>query len=269
MKIRNLTALIGELIRVLPTQSIPEWQKLSDLNPKQPTVVLVSGFAATRRNLSVIRKRLIKDGFNVVILPLDWHALSDGVKGLYRMSEKLSTLILELRKGPCRADAKIYLVAHSAGGLVARYYIQLLGGWHYCDGLVTLGTPHRGTWFAVLGLFSHLVLKARCLLQLVPVSPFIKMINSAPFPPRFRWLSVSSKDDLLCPRKATLLPPVLDRSQSLTSIELNGLSHGDFLLSKDSYQLLVHYLKDELLENRDVTTLSAEHLAVGPSDKAG
>jgi triacylglycerol esterase/lipase EstA (alpha/beta hydrolase family) len=246
VKFRNLTVLLEELLSVLPTRAKPEWQKLSDINPQKPTVVLVSGFAATRRNLSVIRKRLLKDGFNVIVLPLDWQALADGVKGLYRMSEKLSSVILELRKGPCRGNAKVYVVAHSAGGLVARYYIQLLGGFHYCDGLVTLATPHRGTWFAALGLLSHLILKARCLMQMVPVSPFIKRINAAPFPQDFRWLSISSRDDLLCPRRATKLPDLLEHSTSLTAVELKGLSHRDFLLSKLSYRLMVTYLRDEV-----------------------
>ena len=36
------------------------------------------------------------------------------------------------------------VVAHSMGGLVARYWIGRLGGWQVCDALTTLGTPHRG-----------------------------------------------------------------------------------------------------------------------------
>ena len=30
------------------------------------------------------------------------------------------------------------------GGLVARYYLELLGGWQSCRALITLGTPFRG-----------------------------------------------------------------------------------------------------------------------------
>ena len=36
------------------------------------------------------------------------------------------------------------VVAHSMGGLVARYWMGPLGGWRVCRALITLGTPHRG-----------------------------------------------------------------------------------------------------------------------------
>lgn len=40
-------------------------------------------------------------------------------------------------------DGAVCIVAHSLGGLIARYYAQVLGG--RVDALVTLGTPHHGT----------------------------------------------------------------------------------------------------------------------------
>ena len=242
MKLRHLPGLVRDLIEVLPSRTRHEWETLDSIESEKPTVILISGFAATNRNLSVMRKRLVRDGFNVVILAMDWQALSDGVRGLYRMSQRLSQLVLELRKGKCKGKAKIYLVAHSAGGLVARYYVQLLGGFHYCDGLVTLATPHTGTWLAALGFLTHLILKARCLLQMTPISPFIRKLNEATMPEDFRFLSISSTDDYLCHGKATWLPPTLLQRNDAKAIELSGLSHGDFLLSKKSYRICMNYL---------------------------
>jgi pimeloyl-ACP methyl ester carboxylesterase len=43
-------------------------------------------------------------------------------------------------------DGPVCVVSHSLGGLIARYYAQVLGG--RIDGLVTIGTPHRGTSLA-------------------------------------------------------------------------------------------------------------------------
>ena len=43
-------------------------------------------------------------------------------------------------------DGPVCLVAHSLGGLISRYYAQVLGG--RVDALVTIGTPHRGTALA-------------------------------------------------------------------------------------------------------------------------
>lgn len=236
MKWSRVISLFQDLIQVLPERARLDWQEMTKIDPRKPTVVLVSGFAATNRNLSVMRKRFIKDGFNVVVLPMDWYALSDGYRGLYRMAEKLSSLVLELRKGPCKLPTKVFLVAHSAGGLVARYYVQVLGGDHYCDGLITMATPHRGTWVAFLGLFCHLILKARCLLQMLPISPFMKRINSSPLPVGFPVVSFFSSDDMLCPERSTKVS--VAASPEFSAIKVEGLSHGDFLLSKKMYRLL-------------------------------
>lgn len=43
------------------------------------------------------------------------------------------------------ADAKVVLVAHSMGGLVARYYLHVLGGASDVRTTVTLGTPYYGS----------------------------------------------------------------------------------------------------------------------------
>lgn len=242
MKIRPLLIFVKDLFDVLPTRSRDEWTELDQVDPERPTVILISGFAATQRNLSVMQKRFVRDGYNVLILALDWKSLSDGIRGLYRMSEILSSTVLRLRKRAGMRQAKVYLVAHSAGGLVARYYIQLLGGSHYCDGLITLATPHHGTWVAALGLLSHLILKARCLFQMTPLSPFIRRINRASFPAGFRFVSISSRDDLLCYRRATRLPLLWYASPDVSEIELSDLSHSDFLLSKESYQQVLNSL---------------------------
>ena len=40
-------------------------------------------------------------------------------------------------------------MAHSMGGLVSRYYLEVLGGWHNARALFTFGTPYRGSLNAV------------------------------------------------------------------------------------------------------------------------
>ena len=37
------------------------------------------------------------------------------------------------------------LLAHSMGGLISRYYLEVLGGWRDARALFTFGTPHRGS----------------------------------------------------------------------------------------------------------------------------
>lgn len=41
-------------------------------------------------------------------------------------------------------QAKVIVLAHSMGGLVARHWLEVLGGWVDCRALVTFGTPYLG-----------------------------------------------------------------------------------------------------------------------------
>lgn len=40
------------------------------------------------------------------------------------------------------------IVAHSMGGLAARAWLRRFGGPQRCAGIITIGTPHHGTWLA-------------------------------------------------------------------------------------------------------------------------
>ncbi len=180
----------------------------------------------------------------------DWHTLLDGIRGLYPLAEKLSSIALRIRKDHALSGQKLYVVAHSAGGLIARYYVQLLGGSHYCDALITLGTPHNGTWVAALGLFTHLILKAGCLIHMLPTSSLIRRINDAAWPTDFPLVSINSRGDYLCYRRAASLPPRLLSGEHpcIKTIELHGLAHSGFLLSKRCYAAVHKILRPEAPE---------------------
>lgn len=62
-------------------------------------------------------------------------------------------------------DAKVVLVTHSMGGLVSRYFLEVLGGWRDTRALVTFGTPHRGTPIA-LDVLANGITKAFGLVDL-------------------------------------------------------------------------------------------------------
>lgn len=55
-----------------------------------------------------------------------------------------------------RKDAKLVLVAHSMGGLVSRYFLEVLNGWRDTRALVTFGTPFRGSLNALDSLANGL-----------------------------------------------------------------------------------------------------------------
>lgn len=243
MNLRPFLAFLKDLINVLPGSSAPEWTEVERLESGLPTVILVSGFGATKRNLSVMRRRFRQDGFNVLVIALDWTNLSDSFRGFYRQAESLAATVVQLRKRADLRTVPIYLVAHSAGGLVARYYVQRLGGFHYCEALITLGTPHRGTWVAVMGFITHLILKARCLIQMLPVSRFVIRINRSSFPADFPYLSISSPQDYICRPFRARLPKKIRKLENVRSIQIKDVSHSGFLMSKRVYALCLEMLR--------------------------
>lgn len=82
------------------------------------------------------------------------------------------------------SDAKVILMAHSMGGLVSRYYLEVLEGWQDSRALFTFGTPYRGSLKAVnflangyKELFLDLTSVIRSLTSVYQLLPIYKVIN--------------------------------------------------------------------------------------------
>lgn len=72
----------------------------------------------------------------------------------HRLKERVTEELERWRSSaPDRADAQVVFICHSMGGLVARFYVECLGGYEVTRRLITLGTPHRGS----LDALTHLV----------------------------------------------------------------------------------------------------------------
>lgn len=81
---------------------------------------------------------------NLVVFPYDWR-LSNRYNGERLRCVAEQALERWRGKGGRFADAKLVFIAHSMGGLVARWYLNHLGGAALTRKLITLGTPHRGS----------------------------------------------------------------------------------------------------------------------------
>ena len=68
---------------------------------------------------------------------------------------------------------RVHVIGHSLGGLIARYYVQRLGGDARVDTLVTLGTPHQGSHIA------HLLPPTVVPRQLLPGSDLLRELDRA------------------------------------------------------------------------------------------
>ncbi|MBA2694291.1 MAG: hypothetical protein H0U62_00225 [Actinobacteria bacterium] len=81
-----------------------------------------------------------KPGAGVVLFPYDFRLSVAVAAG--RLQREVDQRLAELSVD--ERHKHVIVVAHSMGGLVARFWLGPLGGARYCDLLLTLGTPHRG-----------------------------------------------------------------------------------------------------------------------------
>ncbi|WP_432192003.1 esterase/lipase family protein [Streptomyces sp. bgisy027] len=104
-----------------------------------PPVVLLHGFIDNRSVFVLLRRNLAQHGRHQVE-SLNYSPLTCDIRTAAELLGRHIEGICE-RTGSRQVD----VVGHSLGGLIARYYVQRLGGDHRVRTLVTLGTPHSGT----------------------------------------------------------------------------------------------------------------------------
>jgi pimeloyl-ACP methyl ester carboxylesterase len=123
-----------------PLPELPSPQDATQLPTEaKPPVVLLHGFIDNRSVFVLLRRSLAQHGRRQVE-SLNYSPLTCDIR---TAAELLGRHIEEIceRTGSREVD----IVGHSLGGLIARYYVQRLGGDLRVRTLVTLGTPHSGT----------------------------------------------------------------------------------------------------------------------------
>jgi pimeloyl-ACP methyl ester carboxylesterase len=108
----------------------------------------IDGYTDLRRmvtdHFSVVEEKPGGNAANYFEFPYDWRLSNRAsAKQLRNFIKPRLRAWREHRDGD--PDAKLVLVAHSMGGLVARWYLEVLGGWKNCRALITFGTPYRGS----------------------------------------------------------------------------------------------------------------------------
>ena len=84
---------------------------------------------------------------NFYHFPYDWRR--DNRANAHILKRLLDKRLNRWRESSGNREAKVILLAHSMGGLVSRYYLEVLGGWQVCKALFTFGTPYRGSVSAI------------------------------------------------------------------------------------------------------------------------
>lgn len=80
---------------------------------------------------------------NFIEFPYDWRLDNRINAGL--LKSLISKRLPQWQEYSGNKNARVIFLAHSMGGLVARYYLEVLEGWPNCKALITFGTPYRGS----------------------------------------------------------------------------------------------------------------------------
>jgi triacylglycerol lipase len=237
---------------------------LSDLPPVQrgllmgdvvaagTPIILLHGLIDNRSIFTLLRRALRRRGFGRV-LTLNYSPFTQDVRSA---AARLQSLV----EKTCEETGyeRVHVVGHSLGGVIARYYVQRMGGDARVHTLCTLGSPHAGTHAARL-------LPQRLVRQLRPGSPLMEEL-AAPVPScRTRFVAFwSDLDQMIVPKRAARIDHA---DLSARNVLMRGVGHMslpiDGRIVHEIATLLAHLDEDGGTVTPGVTSISSQ--AVPPA----
>ena len=196
---------LGVLVAVLLLPSDDRPQQPRAAQDRRGPVLLVTGYGGGTSELRRLAVVLRAAGRQVEVV----EPVGNGTGDLRVQAERLRDAAgARLAAGAPSVD----VVGFSAGGVVARIWVDRLGGASAARRVVTLGSPHQGTEVAALGAaFAPRSCPAACR-QLVPGSPLLADLPQSPTGPR--WVSIWTRQD------DAVAPPVSSRLDGAVNVEL-------------------------------------------------
>lgn len=122
---------------------------------------------------------------------------------------------------------QLTLVAHSMGGLIARAYLRRFGGLKIAQ-LVTMGSPHHGTWHANLASGPNG-------LQMRPGNAWLDTLGQTPVSVPFTSI-YSVHDTIISPQDSSIMP-------GANNIVLSGVGHVSMPSGRTARQALIDALR--------------------------
>jgi len=193
-------------------------------------VLLLHGLFSTPRTLKVLERRLRNDGYHVLSVRLGGLAGRFNTRRIDALAELVRARVERLYSRHPRLEP-LTVIAHSKGGLVASYWVKRLGGHRFVKTVVTMGTPHRGTPWAWLGL--PIAALAPSVLQMISGSAFIRRLKEGAWPAHVRLVSLYSRSDAIVPYPAAVVDA--QGQPQIQNVEVAG-AHKDFLLRRRIYE---------------------------------
>lgn len=188
------------------------------------SVVLIHGIDDTAHCLRFLSQFLRAQGFETYEFE---YSPSNGSFPLEDLAEQLESYIQ--KKGLIRFD----VVGFSMGGIIARYYIQKMEGYKYVQQLITLSSPHYGTWLAYLR-------RGIGVRQLRPKSSFLQKINDD-----LHHLHAIKFTSVYTPFDLAIVPSNSSRMALAHNISLPVLFHPWMLRDLKVLKIVAKILKSE------------------------
>ena len=176
-------------------------------------VLLVPGYGGSTVSLRPLAAALRSAGRDVTVVELPDSALGD----LQVQAEALSVAAAGVLARTSASSVDV--VGFSAGGIVARLWVQEDDGAASVRRMVTLGSPHHGTQLATLGALVNGACPVACQ-QLAPGSQVLARLNGTALPAGPRYLSVwTTQDDVV-------LPPASAQLDGATNLSVQEVCPG-------------------------------------------
>lgn len=222
----------------MPVLTLPQI-KPSAGKPEIP-VLFIHGLLHNPSTFAWLKQKLANHGFKN-FSDMNLSTMLHGIPEMAQQTSNSVELLLKRFNAP-----QVDIVAHSLGGLVARYYLQKLGGDGKVRNLITLGTPHQGTRLSKYFWLEKIK-------NLSPDSPTIQELRGCPLPVSTRAVAVSGNLDIL------MWPRDCGRWEGVRNIHLPGVGHAGLLFSRRVLQILLAHLHPQLLWPATAPQRSAQY----------
>src|SRR5262245_35343470 len=172
-------------------------------------IIVIHGYAMNRANFVPLAFRLARVGLGPIV-GFEYWTLGRVAAG----ARQLAWFVEHVQA--TTGSPQVDIIGHSMGGVVGRYFVQLLGGDGAVANLVTIGSPHIGTDVSELGI-GH---PTR---ELMIGSTLVQRLAAAPAPRDTRVTMIFSHADALVPA-STQMALDIPRSERIVYDDLGHVA---------------------------------------------
>ena len=208
---------------LLELQESNEIIRRREFTSQKEPILLLYGFFSSRNCFTVLERMLATKGYDVLCFNLGGLFDAFFTEGVTESAELVDSKLQSLFAK--HNFNKINIVAHSKGGLVAMWWLLQMGGWRYCNKLITMGTPFRGSKLTYIGLLTPFAFFWRDIWQMRPNSSFLRQLQACALPDSIEVHCIYSQNDRVTHGTGGIFTPQTGR---VASVPMHHVKHLEF-----------------------------------------